>query len=97
MIQKMKYRSRTEIIAAILRVANGAGATKTRIMYGAYLSYSQLVEYLSFLTKRELLFHEEGTSTFKLTQKGMEFMDAMDRVQNLLETDQLGNKISAVL
>jgi predicted transcriptional regulator len=91
----MKYRSRTEIIAAILRVAHGSGATKTRIMYGAYLSYSQLVEYLNFLTKRDLLFQEEGTSMFKLTQKGIDFLRTMDRVQNMLDTDELGNKIQA--
>ena len=41
----MKYRSRTEIVAMILEAANG-GATKTRIMYKAFLSYAQLREYL---------------------------------------------------
>ncbi|WP_323444712.1 winged helix-turn-helix domain-containing protein [Candidatus Nitrososphaera gargensis] len=35
----MKYRSRTEITAQILEAACG-GATKTRIMYKAYLSYA---------------------------------------------------------
>ena len=40
----MKYRSRTEIVSAMLRIAN-RGATKTRIMYGAYLSYAQVMEY----------------------------------------------------
>ena len=37
----MKYRSRTEIVAMILEAANG-GATKTKIMYNAYLSYNQV-------------------------------------------------------
>ena len=44
----MKYRSRTEIVSMILEAANG-GATKTRIMYKAFLSYAQLKEYLSVL------------------------------------------------
>jgi predicted transcriptional regulator len=35
----MKYRSRTEIVAMILDAANG-GATKTKIMYKAFLSYA---------------------------------------------------------
>jgi predicted transcriptional regulator len=39
----MKYRSRTEIVAMILEAANG-GATKTKIMYRAFLSYEQLKE-----------------------------------------------------
>jgi len=33
----MKYRNRTEIVANILDAANG-GATKTKIMYKAFLS-----------------------------------------------------------
>jgi predicted transcriptional regulator len=37
----MKYRRGTEIISIILESANG-GATKTKIMYKAFLSYAQL-------------------------------------------------------
>ncbi len=43
----MKYRSRTEIVNSILNAANG-GATKTKIMYNAFLSYNQLKDYLLF-------------------------------------------------
>jgi len=42
----MKYRSRTEIVSMILEAANGS-ATKTKIMYKAFLSYEQLREYLA--------------------------------------------------
>ena len=44
----MGNRSRTEIVGNILDAANG-GATKTKIMYTAFLSYNQLKEYLSVL------------------------------------------------
>jgi len=47
----VKYRSRTDIIAMILQAVIN-GATKTRIMYGAYLSYAQVKEYLSFMIGR---------------------------------------------
>jgi predicted transcriptional regulator len=40
----MKYRSRTEIVGSILDATNG-GATKTKIMYKAFLSFNQLKEY----------------------------------------------------
>ena len=46
----MNYRSSTEILSMILDAANG-GATKTKIMYKAMLSYNQLKEYLSVLIK----------------------------------------------
>jgi predicted transcriptional regulator len=44
-----KNRSRLEIIGNILGVAK-YGAKKTHIMYRANLSYSQLQEYVGFLT-----------------------------------------------
>ncbi|MBV9667077.1 MAG: hypothetical protein JO327_02995, partial [Nitrososphaeraceae archaeon] len=43
----MKNRSRTEIIASILQVISKRGSTRTKIMYGAFLSYTQLNDYLS--------------------------------------------------
>jgi predicted transcriptional regulator len=36
----MKYRSRIDIISEILEAANGGGATRTKIMYKALLSYA---------------------------------------------------------
>ena len=53
----MKNRSRTELASNILEAANG-GATKTRIMYRAFLSYAQLKEYLAMLTQNGLLSHD---------------------------------------
>ena len=40
------YRSRIEIISQILEIANGGGATKSKIMYKALVDYDQLKEYL---------------------------------------------------
>ena len=48
----MKYRSSTEIIDSMLRSIR-SGATKTHIMYRAYMSYSQLKEYLKLLEERQ--------------------------------------------
>ena len=69
----MKYRSRTEIVSMILEAANG-GATKTRIMYKAFLSYAQLREYLSVLMENNLLEYLEGTQTYKTTEKGFNLL-----------------------
>jgi predicted transcriptional regulator len=69
----MKYRSRTDIASQILEAANG-GATKTKIMYKAYLSYAQLKEYLSTLIENDLLDYVEGDRTYKTTEKGMKFL-----------------------
>ena len=66
----MKYRSRTEILGNILDAANG-GATKTKIMYAAFLSYGQLKEYLSILIQNNLIEYLDGTQTYKTTEKGL--------------------------
>ena len=72
MIRKMKNRSRTEIVATILEAANG-GATKTKIMYKAFVSYAQLREYLSVLIENNLLEYLEETQTYKTTEKRLNF------------------------
>ena len=69
----MKYRSRTEIVGNILDATNG-GATKTKIMCAAFLSYGQLKEYLSVLIENNLLEYRDGTQTFKTTEKGLKYI-----------------------
>lgn len=65
----MKYRSRTEIVAMILEITS-QGATKTKIMYKAYLSYSQLNQYMSFLIENKLIECKPGSELYTLTEKG---------------------------
>ncbi len=79
----MKYRSSTEIIDTILRSLD-SGATRTRIMYKAYLSYSQLKEYLALLQDRQLLKYEEGSQVYTITEKGLRFMNAYDDIRELV-------------
>ena len=81
----MKYRSRTEIVSTILEAANG-GATKTRIMYKAFLSYAQLREYLSILIENNLLEYLEGSQTYKTTEKGLNFLKMHNEIGELLQT-----------
>ncbi|HYP42952.1 MAG: hypothetical protein H0U27_10425 [Nitrosopumilus sp.] len=79
----MKYRSRTEIVAMILDAANG-GATKTKIMYKAFLSYAQLREYLSVLIENNLIEYIEGLQTYKTTEKGLNFLKMHNEIGELL-------------
>ena len=81
----MKYRSRTEIVSIILEVASH-GATKTRIMYDAYLSYTQLIDYLSFLTENKMIKRQEGTEIYRLTEKGHKFYLKCKEIEEMMET-----------
>jgi predicted transcriptional regulator len=82
----MKYRSRTDIIAMILQAAT-TGATKTRIMYSAYLSYAQVKEYLSFLLQRDLIRYEEGSGLYKLSERGMRVLEAYEGISEMISLD----------
>jgi predicted transcriptional regulator len=81
----MKYRSRTEIVSMILEAANG-GATKTKIMYKAFLSYAQLREYLSVLIENNLLEYLEGRQSYKTTEKGLNLLRMQNEMGELLQT-----------
>ncbi len=81
----MKYRSRTEIVSNILDAANGGRATKTKIMYKAFLSYAQLKEYLSVLRENNLIEYLDGTQTFKTTEKGLNYLKMQNEMGELLK------------
>ena len=67
----------------ILDAANG-GATKTKIMYKAMLSYNQLKEYLSVLIKNNLMEYRDGNKTFKTTEKGLNLLKIHNEMIELL-------------
>jgi predicted transcriptional regulator len=81
----MKYRSRTEIVCNILDAANGGGIIKTKIMYRAFLSYAQLNEYLSILIENNLIEYLDGTKTFKITEKGLNYLKTYNEIGELLQ------------
>ena len=81
----MKYRDRTEITRLILEIASH-GATKTKIMYDAYLSYTQLTEYLSFLIENKLIKRQEGTELYRLTEKGRKFYQKCKEIDEMIES-----------
>jgi predicted transcriptional regulator len=79
----MKYRSRTDIIAMILQSAMN-GATKTRLMYSAYLSYAQIQEYLQYLTEKRLINFEAGTHAYTLTEQGLHFLRVYGEISEIV-------------
>ncbi len=88
------HRSRIDIIANILRAAEGGGK-KTHIMYRCNLSFRQLHVYLNFLMERGLLKSnpaksggKKGSSTFETTRKGRAFIQAYNNIRVILSTKQ---------
>jgi predicted transcriptional regulator len=84
----MRYRTRIEIISHILEAANGGGATKIRLMYKAFLSHSQLKEYLMPLIESNLLRFDLDTLTYKTTEKGLGFVELNNRLEAMINGER---------
>lgn len=76
-------RSTLDVAADILRI-NGS---KTAIMYGGNLSYAQTQKYIRVLTEQGFMeMVDEGARrrVYRSTEKGLKFLDLVDRIQNLM-------------
>jgi len=82
-------RGRLSIIADILDVARG-GVLKTKIMYGASLSFSQLSDYLSCLLDANLLkvVDNPHKSLYKTTKKGLQYLQSYMEIGELLKKEK---------
>lgn len=72
-----------DIVAEMLETAQG-GAIKTRIMYLASLSFSQLKEYLTVLTDRGVLEYEEKDKGCVMTESGRRFLKMYKEVGQMI-------------
>ncbi|HEX6560771.1 MULTISPECIES: winged helix-turn-helix domain-containing protein [Nitrososphaera] len=90
----MKYRSRMDIAAAILEIAQG-GAIKTRIMYKAFLSFPQLKEYLELLQDGGLLDYVAEEKEYYTTEKGRQFLKMYKDVGQMIFPGARKKKIPA--
>lgn len=84
----MKYRGRFEIASRILSVALDGNATKTRLMYGSFLSFAQINEYLTFLQANTLITRSEETHIYTLTEKGVRFLHIYEDLTKLIPLDE---------
>ena len=79
-------RSNIEIIAEMLKVGeNGAG--KTKIMYNANLSYTQIQKYLGFLVSQGFVDKMEmgnPSVTYQVTENGLKLLESINSLMEML-------------
>jgi predicted transcriptional regulator len=88
--KRHKYRNKAQIISQILEIANGGGATKTKLIYYAFLNYDKLKGYLVTLNDSQLISYDEKTRTFKTTEKGLTLLQVYNRMDQIFRTINLG-------
>lgn len=81
----MGYRSKEQIQAELLEVALGR-ASKTRLMYGAALSYYQVTSYLEGLMATGLLEYEDSGRIYCTTARGCDFLRMFRQLHCLFES-----------
>ena len=86
---RMKKRDRINIIRLILEASNEADYAKktTKIMYKVLLNHPQLKEYWTVLTESHLISYDVDTQTFKITEKGLKFLNAYSETGKLIRAD----------
>jgi predicted transcriptional regulator len=87
----VKYRSRSDIIELLLNAADG-GATKTKLMYSAFISFNQLKEYLSLLAENGLIQYAQETHTFRTTEKGIHFLKLQNKIDEVAPISFISEK-----
>ncbi len=68
-------RGKFEIIGEILSLTTEP-STKTSVVYRANLNFNIINRYLDLLLRNGLVGVTEGSSKYKITEKGLEFLDA---------------------
>src|SRR5574339_391728 len=75
--------AKLDIVKRILESTQNSGAAERRLMYGSYLSYLQIDEYLAVLEATSLIRHDRATGTFRITAKGMDFLASLRQMDYL--------------
>lgn len=86
----MKNRTYHDILAKVLETAKGTdGTTKTRIMYGAYLSSNQLKEYIAFCQGHGLINYDARKRVYKTTIKGIRLLEVFTKMNEIVPSNAI--------
>jgi predicted transcriptional regulator len=73
-------------------VTNGTSATKTQIMYRAFLAYKQSEEHLLFLIEDGLLHYDGNTRTYRTTENGLRFLELNNHIEDMIKYEHKKNE-----
>jgi predicted transcriptional regulator len=82
----MKYRSRDEILAEILEIANGNTVRISKIIQYSNIPHNLLKEYLAELITNDLLEYREIERTYKTSPIGVHFISIHNQMNELMTT-----------
>ena len=96
MRQLTKNRSRQEIIKDILGSLEISNLSRTKVMYRASLSYTQLKYYEDYLQQNALIITADG-DLWTLTEKGKQYLQACKLADEILKAPTIAATITTAL
>ncbi|HJT47743.1 MAG TPA: winged helix-turn-helix domain-containing protein [Nitrososphaeraceae archaeon] len=84
----MEYRDRSRIEAAILKAtakdSNNKGLKRREIMHKAAIPDVYLKAYMQLLHQKELIEYDNQKQVFRITDKGMHYLNLDNEINDLL-------------
>jgi predicted transcriptional regulator len=78
----MQKRTRDQIMANILSVCQGDGASKTQVVYQVNLNFHTVNRHLDLLIEKALIEIFQGsTKRYKTTSKGEEALECLKKIE----------------
>ena len=93
MRQLTKNRSRQEIIKDILASLENSNLSRTKVMYRASLSYTQLKYYEDYLQENALIASADD-DLWALTDKGKQYLQACKHADEILKATAIAPAIT---
>ncbi len=90
----MKYRCRKDILAAILTAAEQKDCTMAKLLSGSLVSHDQIDNCLPILLEERLLIYNKLSVTYKLTQKGLNFLTNYRKMSKIISSQTEEKSVS---
>jgi predicted transcriptional regulator len=84
--KRIKYRSRTDVMAAILEATTSGKATRSSIYNKSFLNYERFRSIMSFLIEKEFIeiSGNEDSRLYRTTEKGIHFLLIYNNMRELI-------------
>ncbi|HYY50892.1 MAG TPA: winged helix-turn-helix domain-containing protein [Nitrososphaeraceae archaeon] len=85
--KRIKYRSRTDVMAAILEATTSGKATRSSIYNKSFLNYERFRAIMSFLIEKEFIEmsgNEDSSRLYRATEKGLHFLRIYNNMRELI-------------
>lgn len=86
--KRIKYRSRLDVMAAIIEATASGRVTRSSIYNKSFLNYQRFRSTMSFLIEREFIEisgNEDTSRLYRATEKGIHYLQTYNNMRELID------------